>query len=133
MANIGVDILKTSNEKYKNFLEKNGISLFDLLRAAFERLCERAFKENKETYKYKPLPANKRKKLEDYITTHFKNKADFAEKAKLDLSVLVAIINNRRCGGAIVWKKINDTFETAGVTLPCDLKIKYKVAINFGK
>ena len=133
MAVIGVDILKTSNDKFRTFLEKKGVSLFDLLRAAFKRLCEKFLNDKEVSYTYNPITENKRAKLGEFITEHFKNKAEFAKEAGLDLSVLVALISNRRCGNALTWKKINDAFEKRGVKLPYDLQIKYEVVGKFGQ
>lgn len=130
-TNIGIDISRISNERTMSFLKKKGITLFDLLRAAFKRLCEKFFKSRRVAYTYNPLPENKRAKLGEYITTYFKNKAEFAKEANLDLSVLVALINNRRCGNALTWKKINDVFEKRSVKLPSDLQIKYEVVNTF--
>lgn len=132
MAIIGYDLEKISNKKFKTFLERKGISLLDLLQAAFRRLCEKYFKPRKVSYTYNPLPKNKREKLGEFITTYFKNKSEFAEEAGLDLSMIVAILNNRRSGSAITWKKINDAFEKHKIKLPYDLQIKYKVVDNFG-
>lgn len=131
MANIGFDISKASNEKFRTFLEKKGISIFDLLRAAFDRLYARVLNDNDAVYTYNPLSENKRKKLEQYIKTYFKNKAEFARASGVDPTMLSSLLVNRRRGNALTWKKINDAFESFGVKLPYDLQIKYEV-VNCG-
>ena len=135
MATIESDAINKHMDKIKKYTEKYNITVFDLLKAAFKRLLilfVKNNKNNKVAYTYNPLPKNKRAKLGEFITEHFKNKVEFAKEAGLDLSVLVALINNRRCGNALTWKKINDVFEKHEIKLPYDLQIKYEVVDQFG-
>lgn len=132
MAEIGFEVSKALIEKTKDFLSKTGMTFIELLKIAVKRLCDKFLKSKKIAYTYNPLPENKRPKLGEYISTYFKNKAEFARTADLDPTILSSLLVNRRCGNALTWKKINDAFENRGITLPCDLQIKYKVVGNFG-
>ena len=133
MAGTNIDVFGSASEKVRMFLSKTGISFGDLLRAAFKRLCEKFFKSKRVAYTYNPLPENKRAKLGEYITTYFKNKAEFAKEANLAPTILSSLLVNRRCGNALTWKKINDAFEKHEIKLPYDLQIKYEVVGKFGE
>lgn len=87
---------------------------------------------NKKAYTYNPLPGYKRRAFSNYISKYFKSKAEFARESGVDQRILVAIINNTRCGDAITWKKINDAIERRGLKLPASLQIKYEVDEKFG-
>ena len=131
---LGIDFgaIKKRAGRAQEYSEKNNITIFDLFRFAFNRLLHNANKEKennkKVAYTYNPLPEDKRDKLGKFIKAHFRNKAEFAKEADLDLSTLTLIINSKRRGTAITWKKINDAFEKRGVKLPSGLQIKYEVA-----
>ena len=113
-------------------IEEHNVTILDLLKAALKRLLDLFVNKNKKlAYTYNPLPENKRAKLEKYITTYFKNKAEFAREADLDPTILSSLLVNRRCGNALTWKKINDVFERHEIKLPYDLQIKYKVDDKF--
>lgn len=133
MATIRFDAIKRDSEKIQEYTKEHNITILDLLKAALKRLLSLFTKKNKKVaYTYNPLPETERMRLAHFIEMNFKNKAEFAKEAGLDLSVLVALINNRRQGNALTWKKINDVFEKRGIELPIELKIKYEVVGQFG-
>lgn len=133
MATIRFDAIKGDSEKIQKYTEEHNITIFDLLKAALKRLLSLFVHKNKKVaYTYNPLPENKREKLGEFITEHFKNKVEFAKEAGLDLTVLSSLLVNRRCGNALTWKKINDAFEKHEIKLPYDLQIKYEVVGKFG-
>ena len=130
MATIECEAVDKRASRAKEYSRKHNTTISKLFTYIFDRLLHNSNKENKNkkvAYTYNPLPENKRAKLEEYIMTCFKNKAEFAREADLDLSTLTLIINNRRCGNALTWKKINDVFERHEIKLPYDLQIKYEV------
>ena len=134
MLAIERDAVNKRASKVREYSKKHNITIPKLFVYIFNRLLHNSNKENenkKVAYTYNPLPENKRAKLEEYITTCFKNKAEFAREAGLDLSALTLIINNRRFGNALTWKKINDVFEKHEIKLPYDLQIKYEVDDKF--
>lgn len=132
MVTVDFDAIKNDAEKIQKYAGEHNVTILDLLKAALNRLCEVCLKSKKVAYTYNPLPENKREKFGKFIKEHFKSKAEFAREADLDLSVLVALINNRRCGNALTWKRINDVFEKHEIKLPYDLQIKYEVDEKFG-
>ena len=132
MVTVDFDIIKNGSEKIQKYTEEHNVTILDLLKAALKRLLDLFVNKNKKlAYTYNPLPENKRAKLEKYITTYFKNKAEFAREADLDPTILSSLLVNRRCGNALTWKKINDVFERHEIKLPYDLQIKYKVDDKF--
>ena len=132
MVTVDFDTIKNGSEKIQKYTEEHNITILDLLKAALKRLLNLFVHKNKKiAYTYNPLPENKRTKLEEYITTYFKNKAEFAREADLDPTILSSLLVNRRCGNALTWKKINDVFERHEIKLPYDLQIKYKVDDKF--
>ena len=134
MVSIDLDTVRDRTDNAEKYVNKHNTTFLDFFRFVFNKVLNNLNKEDKNkkvAYTYNPLPENKRERLGEFITEHFKNKAEFAREADLDLSVLVALINNRRCGNALTWKKINDVFERHGIKLPYDLQIKYEVADKF--
>lgn len=134
MATIECEAVDKRASRAKEYSRKHNTTISKLFVYVFNRLLHNSNKENKNkkiAYTYNPLPENKRTKLEEYITTYFKNKAEFAREADLDLSTLTLIINSKSCGNALTWKKINDVFEKHEIKLPYDLQIKYEVDDKF--
>lgn len=131
MVTVDFDAIKNGAEKIQKYAGEHNVTILDLLKAALNRLCEVCLKSKKVAYTYNPLPENKREKFGKFIKEHFKSKAEFARESDLDSSVLVALINNRRCGNALTWKRINDVFEKHEIKLPYDLQIKYEVDEKF--
>ena len=87
---------------------------------------------NKKAYTYNPLPESERSLLKSLIDENFKSMEEFAYAAGLDLFELMFILNNKRCGNGLIWKKINDVLERYQIKLPVKLKIKYEVDEKFG-
>lgn len=132
MVTINFDTIKDDHKKIDGYKKQHNVSTFKILKVALERLIKIFIKKNKQVaYTYNPLEETARVKLAHFIEMNFKNKAEFAKEANLDLTVLSSLLVNRRCGNALTWKKINDAFEKRGVKLPCDLKIKYEVVDAF--
>ena len=128
MVTINFDTIKDDHKKIDGYKKQHNVSTFKILKVALERLIRIFIKKNKQVaYTYNPLPENKREKLGELITEHFKNKAEFAREADLDPTILSSLLVNRRCGNALTWKKINDVFEKHEIKLPYDLQIKYEV------
>lgn len=132
MVTIDFDTLKNDHEKIQEYTKEHNVTILDLLKAALKRLLNLfVHKNKKKAYTYNPLSENKRAKLDEYITTYFKTKVEFAREANLDPTILSSLLANRRCGNALTWKKINDVFEKHDIKLPHDLKIKYEVDGKF--
>lgn len=134
MVSIDLDVVRDRTDNAEKYVNKHNITFLDFFRFVFNRALNNSNKENKNkkvAYTYNPLPENKREKLGEFITEHFKNKAEFAKEADLDPTILSSLLVNRRCGNALTWKKINDVFERHEIKLPYDLQIKYKVDDKF--
>lgn len=135
MATIKFDAIDKRASRAREYSREHNTTISKLFAYIFNRLLYNSNKENKNkevAYTYNPLPENKREKFGKFIKEHFKNKAEFAREADLDLSTLTLIINNKSCGNALTWKRINDVFEKHRIKLPYDLKIKYEVDEKFG-
>ena len=131
MVAIDFDAIRERAEKSEEYLKEHNITIFDFFRFVFSRALHKSNKEKQIAYAYNPLPETERVRLAHFIEINFKNKTEFAKEAGLDLSTLTLIINNKSCGNALTWKKINDTFERRSIELPVELKIKYEVVDKF--
>ena len=103
-------------------------AIFDILKSALKKIT------NKKVigWTYNPLPESERSLLKSLIDENFKSMEEFAYAAGLDLFELMFILNNKRCGNGLIWKKINNVLERYQIKLPVELKIKYEVDKKFG-